>query len=305
VKTRFSVLVPVHNREECVRETIDSVLSQTFQDYELIAIDDGSSDRTSDILQSYGTRIKLIHQVNQGPEVARNLGASQAKGEYLALLDSDDLFLPCALATYDWIIKAFDSPAVIIGAMSYFSQEQVFQAEAGSAHVAEVLKYRDFLSKDVSVGMSSSRIVIRKSVFEQAGGLRASTPTTFHLDDYNLLIRAGTYGPCLVVKRPTTVAYRAHAGNAMSDMEAMVRGVLSLVCAERQGLYPGGRDRRFARFACIGGPAYYWSRNALRSGRPGLAFRLLTSGWPMVAAAALRKLCLQFRPATPSMLVRE
>jgi hypothetical protein len=220
-------------------------------------------------------------------------------------LDSDDLFHPCALAIYDKIIRAFDSPALIIGSMSYFWQSEAVQADVGGADVIEVFKYRDFLSKDVTIGMSSSRIVIRKSVFEQVGGLRNSTPTTFHLDDYNLLFRAGTYGPCLVLKQPTTVAYRTHTTNAMGNLDAMVRGVLSLVHAERQGQYPGGRARRFARFACIGGPAYFWSRNALKGRRPGLAFKLLVCSWPMVAAAVLKKLYLRFRRDTPSLLLGE
>jgi glycosyltransferase involved in cell wall biosynthesis len=76
MKTRFSVLVPVQNRQEYVRQAIDSVLSQAFSDFELIVVDDGSSDRTPDVLQSYGARIKMIRQANQGPEVARNTGAS-------------------------------------------------------------------------------------------------------------------------------------------------------------------------------------------------------------------------------------
>ena len=94
--TRFSVLIPTYNREMHVRQAIDSVLSQTFKNYELFVIDDGSTDGTTQVLQSYGTRIRSLRQQNQGPEVARNNAASQVSGEYLAFLDSDDLFMPCA-----------------------------------------------------------------------------------------------------------------------------------------------------------------------------------------------------------------
>ena len=62
----FSVVIASYNREKYIRQTIDSVLSQTFKDYEIIVVDDGSTDRTKNILQSYGTRIKIIYQVNQG-----------------------------------------------------------------------------------------------------------------------------------------------------------------------------------------------------------------------------------------------
>lgn len=300
-QARFSVLIPAYNRGDCVRETIDSVLAQSFTGYELIVINDGSSDRTQDVLDSYGERIKAIQQGHQGPEVARNRGASQAGGEYLALLDSDDLFLPWTLATYEKIIRAFDSPPLIIGSMAYFASGEAIPANSGHADVIEVLKYRDFLSKDVATGMSSSRIVIRKSVFEQIGGLRNSTPATFHADDYNLLLRAGTAGPCVVVLQPTMVAFRVHAKNTMGNVDAMVQGVLSLVDDERQGKYPGGASRRFERRACIGGVVWRWVERALKSRRPELAVKLLARSGPMVMAGALRKLWLRLRGATPAV----
>jgi glycosyltransferase involved in cell wall biosynthesis len=98
---RFSVLMPAYNREKYVGQAIDSVLSQGFKDFELFVIDDGSTDKTLQVLESYGARIKLLRQNNQGPEVARNKAAALAQGEHLVLLDSDDLLLPGALATYD------------------------------------------------------------------------------------------------------------------------------------------------------------------------------------------------------------
>ena len=108
MKIRFSVLIPAYNIEKYIRQTIDSVLAQSFTDYEVIVIDDGSTDQTPQLLESYGTRIKVIRQSNQGPEAARNKAAALAQGEYLAMLDHDDLLLPCALATYDQIIRNFN-----------------------------------------------------------------------------------------------------------------------------------------------------------------------------------------------------
>ena len=78
---RFSILMPVYNREKYVRQAVESVLSQTSTDFEVFAIDDGSTDGSAEILKSFGTRIKLIQQRNQGPEVARNAGAAMAQGE--------------------------------------------------------------------------------------------------------------------------------------------------------------------------------------------------------------------------------
>ncbi len=158
MSVRFSILMPAYNREKYVGQAIDSILSQTFSDYELFLIDDGSTDKTVQIAESYGSRVKLLRQTNQGPEVARNKAAAVAQAEYLVLLDSDDLLLPCALATYDRIIRNFESPSLIIGAMTNFQDGQAIPADSSSALPVKVLKFRDYLSKDVSLGLSSSRI---------------------------------------------------------------------------------------------------------------------------------------------------
>ena len=121
---RFSILIPAYNREKYVGETLDSVFSQTFTDYEVIVTDDGSTDQTVQVLESYGTRIKVIRQPKQGTEAARNAAAAQACGEYPVMLDSDDLLLPCALATYDRIIRTLDSPPLIIGSIKTFRDGQ-------------------------------------------------------------------------------------------------------------------------------------------------------------------------------------
>ncbi|HLH56562.1 MAG TPA: glycosyltransferase [Verrucomicrobiae bacterium] len=286
----FSILIPVHNREDCVRETIESVLGQTFTDYELIVVNDGSTDGTQAVLESYGDRIKVIRQAQSGPEVARNRAAVEAQGEYLALLDSDDLLTECALQTYDKVRRAFNSPPLILGSMDYFSDGNARNGKWDAAESVKVVNFPDFLAKDRTVGVSSSRIVIRKSTFQQCGGLRNSTPATFHLDDFNLLLRAGTSGPCMLVVEPITVLYRLHASNSIRNVEAMIRGVLAVITAERNREYPGGTTRRFARYATIGGPLQLWCRNALKQKRLDLAVRLLKSGWPMLGAAILRKM---------------
>src|SRR4029077_132298 len=135
----------VYNREMYVRQAIDSVLSQTFTDYELFAIDDGSTDGSAEVLRSYGSRIRFLQQRNQGPEVARNAAAALAQGEYLVFLDSDDFFFPQALAIYDRIIRTFDSPPLIIGSDIFFRDGQILPAEALLSCPVEVLKYQDFL----------------------------------------------------------------------------------------------------------------------------------------------------------------
>jgi hypothetical protein len=294
MKTQFSVLVPVYNMEKLIGATIDSVLSQNFVDYELIVIDDGSTDKTQNVLQDYGTRIKVIHQSNQGPEAARNRGAAVAAGEYLVLLDHDDLLFPWSLTVYDRVIRAFESPPLIIGAMSYFDDEQAVPGRDYDGDVVEVLKYRDYLSRDVTVGLSCSRMVVQRSVFEAASELRSAL-RAFPVDDHHLMLSVGTSGPCLVVREPITVAHRVHPCNTSHDVEFIVKGVSSLIRFERQGQYPGGRSRRFERHACLGGLAWCWVKHALEHRRFGLACRLFVQSGPLVAAGAIKKVRSRLR----------
>lgn len=98
-KPRVTVFMPVFNREKTLRESIDSVLAQTFPDFELLLIDDGSKDRSVEIVRSYpDPRIRLVaHERNQGIPRTRNHGLEQARGEYLMILDSDDVATPSRL----------------------------------------------------------------------------------------------------------------------------------------------------------------------------------------------------------------
>lgn len=91
---KISVVIPTYNRAGCVGDAIDSVLSQTYADYEIIVVDDGSTDETRKTLERYGDRIRYIHQENAGVSAARNRGIMEARGEWVAFLDSDDEWLP-------------------------------------------------------------------------------------------------------------------------------------------------------------------------------------------------------------------
>jgi len=94
---KVSVIIPVYNGEHFIRESIESVFAQTFKDYELIVVDDGSTDNTLKIIGTFDDRLKCIHQPNAGPASARNRGYLHSNGEYLAFLDADDRWYPAML----------------------------------------------------------------------------------------------------------------------------------------------------------------------------------------------------------------
>src|SRR5579862_805909 len=97
---RVSVIVPVFNAARTVEHAIESVQAQSFTDFEIIAIDDGSTDGSNEILRRrYGDAVKMLAQKNQGPSAARNFGIANSTGEYLAFLDADDCWKPEFLTT--------------------------------------------------------------------------------------------------------------------------------------------------------------------------------------------------------------
>lgn len=114
MNTKVSVVIPTYNRADKVRTGIESVLAQSFTDLEIIVVDDGSSDGTGQILaETYGNRIRYFAQTNQGVSVARNKGIAEARGEWIAFLDSDDQWEKEKL---EWQFKALERFAPKCGA---------------------------------------------------------------------------------------------------------------------------------------------------------------------------------------------
>src|SRR5437867_2977202 len=111
----FSVIIPTFNRIQLLSRTLESVCRQQFSDYEVIVVDDGSTDGTREFLEQFTSRLKVIHQSNIGPGPARNAAAKCAEGEYLACLDSDDVWFPWSLEVYRQVIHNENAPSFIAG----------------------------------------------------------------------------------------------------------------------------------------------------------------------------------------------
>lgn len=104
----FSVVIPLYNKERQIAGTLRSVFAQTCADYEIIVVDDGSTDGSASVVESlHDPRIRLIRQANAGVSAARNLGIAEARGEYIALLDADDEWRPDYLATIAALIRKY------------------------------------------------------------------------------------------------------------------------------------------------------------------------------------------------------
>ncbi len=117
-QVEVSICIPTYNRKEFLKETLDSIAQQSFKNYEIVIVDDGSTDGTKEMIDSLGMPINYYWQENAGDATARNKLIDLAKGQYLAFIDSDDLFLPDSIENMINVIKANDADVIAYG--SYY-----------------------------------------------------------------------------------------------------------------------------------------------------------------------------------------
>jgi glycosyltransferase involved in cell wall biosynthesis len=239
----FSVVIPTYNRAELLRIALDSVLAQTFTDYEVIVVDDGSTDGTWEQLQALGSRIHVLHQQNAGPGAARNLGVAQARGDYVAFLDSDDLWFPWTLEIYAGILGNERKPAFIAGKPFLFRDErELLQV---SIEPVQIKEFPDYLaSGDEWRWWGASSFVVQRDTFGSVGGFPSQW---INGEDADLALRLGVAHGFIQINAPFTFGYREHPTSAMKDLDRTVAGASYKVLAEQAGGYPGGQAREHER----------------------------------------------------------
>lgn len=266
----FSVVIATYNRAGLLAEALQSLWQQHYKDYEVIVIDDGSTDETATVLRTHADRLSSYQQANRGPGAARNLGAQHARGTYLAFLDSDDVWFPWTLDTYSSAIQAARQPSLLLGAPAYFSDPGELGAMSPSPlRVNEFSDY--YASQDQWRWWGASALVVRRDAFESLGGF---TNERINGEDADLAMRLGTSPGFVQIASPSTLGYRKHANTAMSNFDHSLRGARQLLEAELAGTYPGGETRAQARRRILSRQLRSVMLTALEQGLQGDAWRL-------------------------------
>jgi glycosyltransferase involved in cell wall biosynthesis len=160
-----SVVIPTHNYSGFVTEAVESVLSQTYTNIDLIVVDDGSTDDTRERLALFGDRVRYIYQENSGPSAARNTGIRAAKGEYIAFLDADDLFHPRKLEIQ--VRYLLDHPDIaLVAAENLTDQNRVFPDFPPNPFLADRISLESAVVKN-RFGMCG--VVVRRHCFNEVG----------------------------------------------------------------------------------------------------------------------------------------
>lgn len=202
-----SVIVAAYNAERYISETLKSIFAQTFTDFEVIVVDDGSTDRTPDIVHEH-PGVHYLRQVNQGQPAARNAGIRAARGRYLSFLDADDLWLPLKLEKQvSYLLNHSDAKWVYCDAVLFDSDMHRVLGRIGkevTLHAGDVLNQLFLLSF-----IPSPTPVIAREVFEEVG-LFDESPALRIGEDWNMWLRIAARYPLGVVREPLALV-RVHS----------------------------------------------------------------------------------------------
>ena len=202
-KPKVSVIIPTYNRGWVLREAIDSVLAQDYTDYELIVVDDGSTDNTRKILDSYGRDIIVLQQPNQGVSAARNRGIAESRAQLVALLDSDDIWLPQKLTRQVAFFKS-NPDALICQTEETWVRNGVRVNPKKRHHKFSGMIFEPSLALCL---VSPSAVMIRKALFDTVGLFDESLPAC---EDYDLWLRVSYRYPVFLIDEPLIIKHGGH-----------------------------------------------------------------------------------------------
>ena len=218
---KVTVIIPVFNGEPYIRNTLNSVFNQTYHDYEIVIVDDGSNDASLVILNKYGDRIQLIQQVNSGQAGARNAGIKRARGKYVAFLDQDDVWYPTKLERQVALLEADPKAVMVHCDMDWIDengniiQQNVICSTRMSPQKG--LTMTQLFGWDPCIYPST--MLIRRSVIDQVGGFDPEIPCFG--EDIDLMLRLKEIGHFLFLEE-AGVQYRKHSTNfSASGTDAM------------------------------------------------------------------------------------
>lgn len=204
--TKISALIPTYNCERYICDAVDSVLAQTYPVHEVIVVDDGSTDQTRAILARYGQRIRYIRQVNAGPPAARNTGIAHAKGDFIALLDSDDLWVPRKLERQMDYLGNRPECGLIYTDMKTFDETGIIEESVKASRNLTLPSGRIFPQMFAETLFQTSAVLIRKSCIDTVGPFDTSLRMG---DDYEFFMRISRHYELGYVDEPL-VLYRQH-----------------------------------------------------------------------------------------------
>ena len=212
---KVSVIIPTYNRLPMLKEAVDSVLAQDFEDFELIVVDDGSTDGTAEEIERYGKRVHLLqHPENRGVSAARNKGILRARGKYIAFLDSDDLWVKGKLKIQVTFLN--DNPHY---SLCYTDEIWIRKGRRVNPKVKHA-KYSGWIFERCLplCTISPSSAMMRKTLFSKVGLFDESLPVC---EDYDFWLRVSARFPIFFINRKLIIKWAVIRISSHSDRGEM------------------------------------------------------------------------------------
>ncbi|MGZ5030570.1 MAG: glycosyltransferase family 2 protein [Methylobacter sp.] len=220
-KPLVSIVIPTYNRARLLPAAIESVLGQGYPNTEIIIVDDGSTDETQEVLSGFGNRINILTQENKGAAAARNHGIRSSKGDIVAFLDSDDLWLPTKLERQVALLEKTDRsvPCCLCNIQLAYSDGRVGSSfdlslirpsieEGLWVNVLEVLATRFILF--------NQSVAIRREALEKVGGYDENY---LYMEDHDLALRLALLGPWAFIQQPLVIWNEGTMGSLTKQSE--------------------------------------------------------------------------------------
>lgn len=259
-----SVIIPTYNRTRFISEAVESVLAQTYSDYEILVVDDGSIDNTKDVLLPYQDKVIYIYQKNQGVSAARNTGIRNSKGKYIAFLDSDDMWLPEKLEKQVEILDKYPDISMVYSNISYCDEKGRYIRTASKANMFQSghIPEKVLLWK-VNCGYLQTWL-IRKSCFDEIGLL----DTTFKMsEDREMSVRIAMNYNIYGLKEPLTMVRQHRPSERLGRSPAKEREYYYFKFLDHFfDKYKDFQIVEMTRKKLIAGYYWYAGKNYLRDG---------------------------------------
>ena len=262
---KVSVIIPTHNRAELLKSAIASVLAQTFNDFEIIVIDDHSTDATPLMVNSfYDPRIKYLkNEGKNGPSTARNLGIAEARGEYIAFLDDDDEWLPSKLEKQIGILDSCNMNVCGIYS-NCLKIDKVTKETYFRRFGAETLKGNLLSQLMIKNPIHTPTLIIRKACLNQIGGFDENM---HYMEDRDLWIRLARHWKFEYIDEPLTKVYRHENAHLSKNLQGQIQG-REILLNRYNYLFKKDKKNWSKLYVCLG--AQYCQLGKMKKGRINL-----------------------------------
>lgn len=228
---KFSVAIPSYNRADCMRETLDAIFGQTLPPFEVVVVDDGSTDTTSALLAEYGDRVRCERIANSGPGIARKTAVELCSGDWIALCDSDDIWIPEFLERKAMVISRFPDTDLCLSNFTSFGQDAIedhtilkeappdwlrtFCAESEGEFIRFTNAFMAHMRHNAAY---LSGIAFSRNLYDRCGGINPKY-SRWLSEDFEFTCRLALFSKQAAFDKHVCWKYRRHASNFSTSNE--------------------------------------------------------------------------------------